>query len=326
MRILVFKILYILYLHKFYLLFKRKEIITLMFHRINYYNDLLWPALKPSSFNIFIKLIKKNFEIIPITKISDYKKIDKNLIIMTFDDGYKDFIKFALPIIKKYKISANLNICPNLINEKKIPWTQKINLLLTKKNIDISKLFKKYNLTMNNNILNEKKFNNICNQIHQLDSLNYINFFKDLDKIEINDFKIMLDWNDIKYCLKNNITIGNHSSNHINLNKLNSQELSNEIIESKIQLEKELQTKINIFSIPNGMINNKAQNIILDHYKFILFSDDDRKLFNKNKNTYELNRINISINNPYEEFFRAIGLHQSVKKTLRFFFKLNNES
>ena len=109
-------------------------------------------------------------------------------------------------------------------------------------------------------------------------------------------------------------------------NKLNSQELNNEIIESKIQLEKELQTKINIFSIPNGMINNKAQNIILDHYKFILFSDDDRKLFNKNKNTYELNRINISINNPYEEFFRAIGFHQSVKKTLRFFFKLNNES
>jgi len=326
MRILVFKILYILYLHKFYLLFKRKKIITLMFHRINYHNDLLWPALKPSSFNIFIKLIKKNFEIIPISKISNYKKINKNFIIITFDDGYKDFIEFALPIIKKYKINANLNICPNLINKKQIPWTQKINLLLTKKNYDILKLLKQYNLTPNNFILNEKNFNKICNNIHQLVPLNYGNFLRDLNSIEIDDFKIMLDWNDIKYCLKNNITIGSHSSSHINLNKLNTENLHNEIIESKIQIEKELQTKIDIFSIPNGMINEEAQNKIFNHYKFILYSDEYRKLFTKNKNIYQLNRVNISTNNPYEEFFRTIGFHHSVKKILRFFVKLNNES
>ena len=81
-----------------------------------------------------------------------------------------------------------------------------------------------------------------------------------------------------------------------------------------------------IFSIPNGMINNMALNIILKHYEFILFSDEDRKLFYQNKNVYELNRINISLNDPYEEFFRAIGFHQFIKKTLKFFFKFNNKS
>ena len=116
--------------------------------------------------------------------------------------------------------------------------------------------------------------------------------------------------------------IGNHSFNHLNLNKLNEKSLDSEIFDSKLEIEKRLNLKVNIFSIPNGMINIQALNKLKNYIKYTFF-DYDRSLLTINNDIILLNRINISLNNPYEEFFRAIGFPSYIKKVFLFFQKNN---
>ena len=77
------------------------EIITLMFHRINYENDSLWPSMTPDNFEKLMKLLKNHTKIISIEEIFSSKiyKTKLPIVIISFDDGYKDFIKYVMPIL-----------------------------------------------------------------------------------------------------------------------------------------------------------------------------------------------------------------------------------
>ena len=319
MRKLFFKILYFTFLHKLFFIINNKKLATLMFHRINPDMDHLWPSMSPTTFEKLIKLFLKNAEIVSINKIYKEDFIKNNKFILTFDDGYKDFLIYAFPIIKKYNLEVNLNICPKLVSNSSIPWTQKINLLMTNDSKKLRNLLEKFSIKYNKHNFNSKIFNFICNEIHNLDSEGYKKFIYNLDKIPINTKHILLNWNEIIYCSKNGIIIGNHSNSHLNINKLNNKELDFEIYKSKKHIKNVIKKEAYIFSIPNGKINKKSLNYISGSHKIVLFSDENNNLVIHKKNYIGLNRINISIDDPYEEFFRAFGFHLYLKRYLQFF-------
>ncbi|MEJ5173103.1 MAG: polysaccharide deacetylase family protein [Hydrogenothermaceae bacterium] len=68
--------------------------------------------VKPSKFDRQLKILKMlNYETPSLTDI----KFTKKEIIITFDDGYKDFIEKALPIIKKHNFKAIVFIVTDLV-------------------------------------------------------------------------------------------------------------------------------------------------------------------------------------------------------------------
>jgi peptidoglycan/xylan/chitin deacetylase (PgdA/CDA1 family) len=275
--------------------------------------------MNPATFEKLIKLFLKNAEIVSINNIYKENFIKSNKFILTFDDGYKDFLIYAFPIIKKYNLEVNLNICPKLVSNSSIPWTQKINILLNRENKKLKNLLEKFSIEYKNHKVNSKIFNFICNEIHNLDSKEYKKFINNLNKIPLSTKNILLNWKEIIYCSNNGIIIGNHSNSHLNINKLNNKELDFEIYKSKKYIKNVIDKDAYIFSIPNGKINKKSLNYISCSHKIILFSDENNNLVIHNKNYIGLNRINISINDPYEEFFRAFGFHLYIKHYLNIF-------
>ena len=154
MKKFIFYILYLIKFHKILIFIKEitkdNNIISLMFHRIEPEFEGFWPAINKKNFENLILLLKKNTNIIDIKSINTKIKDNKINIIITFDDGYKDFIQNAIPILKKNNISANMNICPELIEKKILPWTQIINYLLFNKNKNLIKLLIKNNIEVTN--------------------------------------------------------------------------------------------------------------------------------------------------------------------------------
>tara|TARA_B100000886_G_scaffold325584_1_gene271284 strand:- start:1574 stop:2446 length:873 start_codon:yes stop_codon:yes gene_type:complete len=284
--------------------------------------DKYWPAMDPINFEILVKLLSKNHKIIPLNKLSDNLKEKNKLFIITFDDGYKDFFYNVLPIVTKFNLIVNLNICPNLVSTKNLPWTQKINVMLSKKNNYLVQLLNEYNIPIKKTLKNEELFIYICSKVHNLSNYHYNQFIKKLNKIYIYNIDEILDWNEIKKFISQNVIIGCHSHNHLNLNKLGDNQLDKEIIFSKKDIKKNLNIDTEIFSIPNGMIDKKALKIIENNYKYILFSDLNRNPLNITKDNYYINRVNISLNNPYEEYFRSIGFHDLIKRKLNIFFQI----
>lgn len=94
---------------------RQKDIPVLMYHRVindNKYAGTYDTHVTLKNFEQQMKYIKENgYEAITFEDIAngEYKKrFDKKYVIITFDDGYKDNLINALPILKKYNLKAVL--------------------------------------------------------------------------------------------------------------------------------------------------------------------------------------------------------------------------
>ena len=74
--------------------------------------------------------------------------------------------------------------------------------------------------------------------------------------------KNYLSWEQVKELADSGLEIGSHGKYHRILTKINSQELSQEIVGSKEIIEKNLGKEINIFSFPFGAYNEKIIELI----------------------------------------------------------------
>ena len=322
MKTIIFKILFDLRINKIlhsYVKFKSYGII-LCLHRVSNNNDILFPPLKISVFEKLIKYISKNFNVCNTNEFFNKKSENKKIkILLTFDDGYKDFVINALPILIKYKIPAVHNIIINAVEKNEIPWTQKINdiinLMYINKAYGIYNV-KNYSFTISKNLdetisSGMKLYRALLNEKYD----NRSKFIKELQTLSGFSYILnqMMDWNDIKICLKNNIEIGSHSYSHDLLSTIqNFEVLQKEINLSKKIIENNLKTKVNVIAFPNGDFNNMVVEISKKNdYKYLLSTDE--KFINFKNQYITFPRISIYHNDIYETIFKIYNFHKYLK-------------
>src|SRR5205814_4383346 len=77
-----------------------------LFHRVSDEADAMWPPMKPSLFSEIIGSLTRNFSVVTL---EDYLgnpttfQSKRKIATVLFDDGYKDNIEVAAPILNKYK-------------------------------------------------------------------------------------------------------------------------------------------------------------------------------------------------------------------------------
>ncbi|WP_029232398.1 polysaccharide deacetylase family protein [Butyrivibrio sp. VCB2006] len=102
---------------------------TLLYHRIQKLEKDIWGiACSPQSFELQMKILKEHFEVVPIDDI--IVCTDKDRIIISFDDGYKDNYENALPILEKYNIPAVIYVSTGNIGSDKEFWWDEIERII----------------------------------------------------------------------------------------------------------------------------------------------------------------------------------------------------
>jgi peptidoglycan/xylan/chitin deacetylase (PgdA/CDA1 family) len=98
-----------------------------LFHRVSPERDQLWDPMSVELFDKCIRYISKKYDVVQFEElvISDkYKKNNKKKIAtIMFDDGYKDNIDFAAPILKKYNLKASFYVVTDCIDKNIPTWT-----------------------------------------------------------------------------------------------------------------------------------------------------------------------------------------------------------
>ena len=102
----------------------------LNFHRISPHQNFFWNPLHPSDFDDLMLFLKKHFEIITFSEIGEIlagkKKLERPPLLLTFDDGYYDFIEYAVPILQKYEIRVSLNVVSEMLMGAEPFWTSQL--------------------------------------------------------------------------------------------------------------------------------------------------------------------------------------------------------
>ena len=104
----------------------------LMYHGIDKYENMDYNARFFSEKNFKNQLIyfKKNYNIVSLDDYFKNKNLSSNKlnIAITFDDGYKNNFKYALPILEKLKVPAIFYITGLNNTNDKIIWADLIDI------------------------------------------------------------------------------------------------------------------------------------------------------------------------------------------------------
>jgi len=95
---------------------------VLLYHRISEVSDdPLMLCVTPNTFENHLIFLNKNYKVIPLLELSMRIKnntLSGNEVSLTFDDGYKDNLDNALPLLEKYNTPATIFIATSLLGKK----------------------------------------------------------------------------------------------------------------------------------------------------------------------------------------------------------------
>ena len=235
---------------------------------IRNYND---KHIEKKKFEKYINFLSKNGTAITLDDLFQTKAYKKKFII-TFDDGFYNNRKYALPILKKYNIPHMIYLTTNYVDKNLISWIDRIDLAIdkTKKKNIYSRYFNK-NFKINNK-KNKITFLNFVRKFTKSLKNKDLNKFADffLDDLNLNaplisnnDLDKKLSWKDIKQMSKNKLTyFGGHSHNHNILGHLSKSKYKKEILMSLNIFKKKTGNDIFHYSFPEGFKSSFNRDII----------------------------------------------------------------
>lgn len=307
----------LLYYSGFILLFQKVKNVTgkaevkiLAYHNINNtYSRYLDICQSIDTFESQIEFIKHNYDIISlhhaVTLLKQNGNFNRDKLVVTFDDSYKDFYTTVFPILKKHKTPATifLTVGP-LIHISPFPFL--VDALVyaihnTNKDIlDLTSLgLRSYLLeTLSQKrqaIFEIEKSLRFHSSPRREQYLELVFSKLAIDK-ENPDIKgLFLSWEDIESMENGGIDIGAHTITHPVLSKIPINEMEYEIRESKRLIEERLGIKVSAFAYPYGEIDDFDINAI-DLVKSVGFSCACTMVRGKNNsNFFTLHRIPVDI-------------------------------
>jgi len=270
--------------------------------------------MEVSAFEELIKYLIKHYNIISLEESLDLKKSQKPYVVLSFDDGYRDFIENSLPLLRKYSLPANLSVVVEAAENNITIWTQRLNNLinvhLTKNvpfEINLDTESKSYSLNYNNvQKVAVSAFHLLMNAPKQ-DRMNWIETQEEKYQGDVKKSS-MMNWEEIKECMPHGVTIGSHTMTHDILTEITDIDtLRNELVRSKEIISDKIGQPVEFIAFPNGFYNQLTIDESLKAgYKYLLtlnesfYSGETLKV-----NSNLVPRITLGESNLYRNCFKV---------------------
>jgi peptidoglycan/xylan/chitin deacetylase (PgdA/CDA1 family) len=101
------------------------SLVVMNLHQISPHSNPYWPAMHPRVFEDLLLFVKKHFRVVlfrELEQVAAESSPGKPPAILSFDDGYYDFIEYAAPLLDKHKLTANMNVIPACIESGEPTW------------------------------------------------------------------------------------------------------------------------------------------------------------------------------------------------------------
>lgn len=220
-------------------------------------------------FEEHLKVIRTNFKIVTLKKGLELLERDRPrglCVAITFDDGYMDNYINAYPLLKKYNIPATIFLTTDCIGKDYFFWWDNVFYILSSldtKRVSVSFGKKRFCFRlMNPDDIRRaaNAINNFLRQYRYEDIKCFLNELEGRFPIERPlTPKRMLGWDEIKTMAKDIIEFGSHTKTHRNLSLMSDEEVLEELIDSKCQIEKNTGLKAAGLSYPFGIFDDRVK-------------------------------------------------------------------
>lgn len=182
----------------------------------------------------------------------------KKMVNISFDDGFRDIFEYAYPIFKKHNIPFTIYLTTAFPEGKAEIWWIQLEQLIAN-NTTLVVQDKEYQCKT----ADEKRqlFNELIQQIYQRSDTPSRVFEQWFAGYQIDMDNLALTWDELAEMLSSGLlTVGSHTQSHPMLTKIPTEEVRQELLESKNLIEQHLLIYVNHFSYPHSAYNMDIAN------------------------------------------------------------------
>lgn len=105
---------------------KARHVVVLNLHRVSPARNDFYPPLHPEQLDRLVGFLKDRFVLTTFGGLADVPP-GAPAAILSFDDGFHDFVEHAMPVLARHGVRANQNVIASSVLTGKPPWTQRLN-------------------------------------------------------------------------------------------------------------------------------------------------------------------------------------------------------
>ena len=239
-------------------------------------------------------------------------KIDREAVIITFDDGFRDVLNHAYPVLEKFNLPFTICINSNFVQNLDMLWLSKLNILRRRG------LFE----TFCNRYSYPPTISKFMNNLEVNNNLNHFLAASGIDIEEISTHeRLYLSQDDVKKMNPDLATILPHTHTHFKTTDLNYSQRKKEIEASIRYCQKTLPEYYQpIFSFPFGSPGKTFDQIdidILKEYKIFHYLSAGNGIMTLGKTAFEIKRKSIYENQSLSTLKYFIEKPQLISLTAK---------
>jgi peptidoglycan/xylan/chitin deacetylase (PgdA/CDA1 family) len=232
----------------------------LTYHRVNDDDDPFFSALPTAVFERQMRHVARNYRVLPLEDLVERLQrggLPRNALAITFDDGYRDNLTHAAPILSRLGLPATIFLATGFIGTAEVPWFDRLAQGLKKSPLEAVRTPWGENLDLAG----------VPNRLRAMTrALDYFKGVPDEDRhraleailtaLAVTDqrsFKnLMLSWDDVQALRGLGFAIGAHTVNHPILSRVTTKRAWTEILGSRTMIESACGAAPRLFAYPNG--------------------------------------------------------------------------
>ena len=280
---------------------KSGAIVVLTFHRVlddkTRTNSQEGMIIRAKTFERLCQYLKRRFEVVSIESASPGQPCDRLRIACTFDDGWEDNYRVALPIIRRHALPVSVFLCPGIMDKVNPFWPERA----------VAALRAWGEASIDNCIETLKRFAPEQRErtIAALEQGKYSTLMS-TDRT--------MSWQQAAEMAKVGVRFGSHTSMHEILTQLPVEMAKVELSDSKAQIEARLDCNCSVLAYPNGNYNAEICGLAASiGYRLAL--TQERQAWTTSTNPLTIPRFNTyeeNIVNPLGHFSPAMFMYTTV--------------
>ena len=236
-----------------------------------------WSRISPDFLDRQLKSLSRYYQFITLDEaidiLSGHKPAIPNAIVLTFDDGYRNNLQYAMPILRKYNAPATIYLATEYVSMQTPFQIDRLDYALQTVELkdrafrindylieydntsrtSLAESYEKHRMAIQSVSENEQDYqNNMDAAALELETESGNSIYKNFQQ---NDWVNVLTWDEIREYKFNDVQFECHTRHHYKLALLEPDQIREELSTSKSEIEEKLERECKHFCYPVGSYN-----------------------------------------------------------------------
>jgi len=203
-----------------------------------------------------LRLVSLAFPVAPLESLKE-RHAGRARVALTFDDGLRNNVDVAYPILHKLGLTATFFVCPGLIDGRRWLWNHEARQRL---------VFLGKHPARADAMVERMKAMKIARRREVEDSIRRASPGFAPSAAQCEEFDLAT-WDELRSLDPAVVSVGSHTMTHPILTSLSEEETEAETRDSRFTIENRLQRAVSVFCYPNGDLNDGALASARRHYR-----------------------------------------------------------